>query len=85
VLNLTAGVLAVTNRIAIKGNPTKLILNKAQTKPYVAVANADALVIIDTSFNTDRLGISSGPLSKNPGCPFLNLEFTGRTAGSLYN
>jgi len=52
VLNLNAGVLTVTKRIAINGNPTKMILNKAQSQLYVAVANADALVIINTSSNT---------------------------------
>ena len=52
VLNLTAGVLTVTSRIAVNGNPTKMILNKAQTQLYVALANADALAIVNTSFNT---------------------------------
>ena len=52
VLNLNAGVLTVTNRIPVNGNPTKMILNKAQTQLYVAVANADALVVIGTSSNT---------------------------------
>ena len=52
VVNLNAGKLSVTNRVAIQGNPTKLVLNKAQSQLYVAVANADALVIINTSSNT---------------------------------
>jgi DNA-binding beta-propeller fold protein YncE len=52
VLNLNAGALTVTKRIAINGNPTKMILNKAQSQLYVAVANADALVIINTAANT---------------------------------
>jgi len=52
VVNLSAGVLTLTNRIRVNGNPEKLILNKAQTQLYVAVANADALVIISTSSNT---------------------------------
>jgi len=52
VVNLNAGVLTLTNRIAVKGNPTKMILNKAQSQLYVAVANADALVIVNTSSDT---------------------------------
>ena len=52
VVNLKAGKLTLTNRIPIKGNPTKMVLNKAQSQLYVAVANADALVIINTSSNT---------------------------------
>jgi DNA-binding beta-propeller fold protein YncE len=52
VVNLNAGKLTLTNRIPVNGNPEKLILNKAQTRLYVAVANADALVIINTSSNT---------------------------------
>jgi DNA-binding beta-propeller fold protein YncE len=49
VLNLNAGKLSLTSRIPVKGNPQKLILNKAQTQLYVVEANADALAIISTS------------------------------------
>jgi DNA-binding beta-propeller fold protein YncE len=52
VLNLNAGVVTLTNRIPVKGNPEKLILNKAQTLLYVAEANTDALGIISTGSNT---------------------------------
>lgn len=52
VLNLNTGKLSVTTRIAVNGNPTKMVLNKAQSQLYVAVANADALVIVSTSSNT---------------------------------
>lgn len=51
VLNLAGSVLTLTNRIPIKGNPEKLVLNQAQSKLYVAVNNTDALVIIDTASN----------------------------------
>ncbi|MBZ5666090.1 MAG: phosphoesterase [Acidobacteriia bacterium] len=51
VLNLASGVLTLTNRIPVKGNPNKLILNKAQSELFVAANNADALVIIDTASN----------------------------------
>jgi DNA-binding beta-propeller fold protein YncE len=52
VLSLAGGVLTLTSRIPVKGNPEKMILNQAQSKLYVAVANADELVIIDTASNT---------------------------------
>jgi DNA-binding beta-propeller fold protein YncE len=51
VVNLAGGQLTLTNRIPVQGNPTKMVLNKAQSQLYVALANADALVIIDTSSN----------------------------------
>jgi DNA-binding beta-propeller fold protein YncE len=52
VLNLSGGRLTLTNRIAVDGNPEKMTLNQAQSKLYVAVNNADTLVIIDTASNT---------------------------------
>jgi DNA-binding beta-propeller fold protein YncE len=52
VLNLAGNVLSLTSRIPVKGNPEKMLLNKAQSKLFVAVANADALVIIDTASNS---------------------------------
>jgi|CZLA01.1.fsa_nt_gi DNA-binding beta-propeller fold protein YncE len=52
VLSLNAGALTLTARIPVKGNPEKLILNKAQTLLYAAEANADALAIINTGSNT---------------------------------
>jgi len=52
VLSLAGGVLNLTSRIPVNGNPEKLLLNQAQTKLFVAVANADALVIINTAGNT---------------------------------
>lgn len=51
VVNLTGGVLSLTKRIPVDGNPEKMMLNKGQSRLHVAVANADALVIIDTSEN----------------------------------
>jgi len=51
VLDLSGGALTLSKRIRVKGNPEKMTLNRAQSKLYVAVNNADALVIIDTSSN----------------------------------
>jgi len=52
VLSLAAGVPTLVTRIPVMGNPTKLILNQSQSQLYVAVDNADALVIISTASNT---------------------------------
>ncbi|HYL13362.1 MAG TPA: hypothetical protein VEV41_10005 [Terriglobales bacterium] len=51
VLNLAGGVLTLTSRIPVQGNPNRMILNRAQNKLYVVANNSDALVIIDTGTN----------------------------------
>lgn len=52
VLNLTAGVLTLTNRIPVAGNPERMVLNAAQSKLFVVAANSDELIIINTATNT---------------------------------
>jgi len=39
-------------RIKVKGNPTRMLLNKAQSRLYVAEDNADRIDIFDTATNT---------------------------------
>ena len=51
VVNFSNGKLTLTSRIAIDGNPTRMILNHDQSELFVAVANADSLAVIDTSAN----------------------------------
>ncbi len=51
VLNLNGGVLTLTTRIPVQGNPNRMVLNKAQSKLFVTSDNADALIIIDTAAN----------------------------------
>jgi YVTN family beta-propeller protein len=51
VLNLASGVLSVTTRIPVQGNPNKLLLNASQSKLFVTSNNGDALIIIDTGLN----------------------------------
>jgi DNA-binding beta-propeller fold protein YncE len=41
----------VLARIALKGQPNKMALNRAQTKLYVAEDNSDTLAVIDTASN----------------------------------
>ncbi|MBI3677012.1 MAG: beta-propeller fold lactonase family protein [Proteobacteria bacterium] len=45
----------VTARIKVAGNPTRLLLNRAQTRLYVAEDNADRVDIFDTATN-QRVG-----------------------------
>jgi YVTN family beta-propeller protein len=49
VVTLTGDTPKVSSRIALKGNPTKMILNKAQTRLLVASDNSDTVDIIDTA------------------------------------
>jgi len=51
VLNLADGVLTLTNRIPVAGNPGKMILNAAQSELFVVANNSDELIIIDTTAN----------------------------------
>jgi DNA-binding beta-propeller fold protein YncE len=52
VLNFASGVLTLTTRIPVAGNPEKMILNAAQSKLFVVAANSDELIIINTATNT---------------------------------
>jgi YVTN family beta-propeller protein len=49
VVTLAGGTPKVSSRIALKGNPTKMILNKAQTRLLVASDNSDSVDIVDTA------------------------------------
>ncbi len=51
VVNLSGGVLTLTGRIPVQGNPNRLLLNKAQSTLLVASNNADALILVDTTAN----------------------------------
>ena len=42
----------VTARIALPGQPNKMVLNKAQTQLFVAQDNSDSVAVIDTANNT---------------------------------
>ena len=51
----------VLARIALKGQPNKMTLNRAQTRLYVAEDNSDTLAVIDTASNQllDELGVTA--------------------------
>lgn len=51
VLNFSDGLLTLTTRIPVAGNPGKMILNRAQSKLFVVANNSDELIIIDTTAN----------------------------------
>jgi len=51
VLTLSNGVLSLSTRIPVSGNPGKMILNKAQTELFVVASNSDELIIISTATN----------------------------------
>lgn len=42
----------VTARIKLKGNPTRLLMNRDQTRLFIAEDNSDRVSILDTSTNT---------------------------------
>jgi YVTN family beta-propeller protein len=52
VLSLAGGVLSLTTRIPVDGNPNRMVLNKAQSTLFVTANNSDALILIDTASNT---------------------------------
>jgi DNA-binding beta-propeller fold protein YncE len=51
VLNLAGGALTLTKRIPVQGNPGKMVLNRTQNRLFVAVGNADSLVVVSTASN----------------------------------
>lgn len=61
VLSLAGGTLTLTKRISVNGNPGKMVLNRSQSRLFVAVGNADSLVIISTNSNriTGRVNTSA--------------------------
>jgi YVTN family beta-propeller protein len=51
VVSLTEVKPKITARIPVKGNPNKMVLNRAQTRLFVTADNSDLLYIIDTGAN----------------------------------
>ena len=47
-----AGTPTVTSRIAVPGQPNKMVLNASQTRLFVAQDNSDSVAVIDTGSNT---------------------------------
>ncbi len=57
VVDMTGATPKVTERIPVKGNPGKMLLDAAQTHLYVACDNSDVVTVIDTAKNkvTDKI------------------------------
>jgi len=51
VLDISGSSPSIKARIAVQGNPNKMVLDRAQRKLYVASDNADVISIIDTARN----------------------------------
>jgi len=49
VVDLTGNALVVTDRIKVKGQPTRLTLNPKQTRLYVAESSGDTVAVISTT------------------------------------
>ena len=60
-LQISGGILTLSKRIPVNGNPGKMVLNHSQSRLFVAVGNADALVTINTNSNrvTGRVNTSA--------------------------
>ncbi len=48
VVDISTNTLAVTDRISVKGEPTRIILNPRQTRLYVAESSSDSVAVINT-------------------------------------
>jgi len=48
VVDISTNLPVVTDRIALKGQPTRMILNQSQSRLYVAESSSDAVTAIDT-------------------------------------
>ncbi len=59
VLDIGGSVPSVKARIAVQGNPNKMVLDRVQKTLYVASDNADVVSVIDTGSNTVTATIST--------------------------
>ncbi|VWC69117.1 lipoprotein [Burkholderia lata] len=59
VVDISTGAPQIVARIPVKGNPNKMVLNRAQTRLYVASDNADIVSVIDTTANKVVASVST--------------------------
>jgi YVTN family beta-propeller protein len=52
VVDISGSTATVTARIAVPGQPNKMVLNKAQNRLFAAQDNSDSVAVIDTGTNT---------------------------------
>ena len=86
VINLQVTGPVIVGRIPLTGNPNRMVLDKAQTRLYVALDNSDEVAVIDTSRNrvihTVKTAAPAGLLATvTPGASPNSLTFLpdGRT------
>jgi YVTN family beta-propeller protein len=59
VVDISGSVPAVRTRIAVQGNPNKMVLNRAQSLLYVASDNADVVSVIDIASSTVKSTVAT--------------------------
>jgi len=59
----------VTERVKLKGNPTRLLFNRDQSRLYVAEDNSDLVAILDTTTNTLVGSVKVMPSDSSTGGP----------------
>ena len=86
VIKLQATSPVIVGRIPLTGNPNRMVLDKAQTKLYVALDNSDDVAVIDTRRNRAMHAVKTAApagllVSVTPGASPNSLTFSpdGRT------
>ncbi|MHB1676761.1 MAG: beta-propeller fold lactonase family protein [Sulfuriferula sp.] len=80
VLRTGAGRLAVIKRIPVGGQPTRMVLNRALSRLYVANANSDTVSVIDTASDNVIMNLSTTA----PGTTYANAnQLKGSNPNSL--
>jgi YVTN family beta-propeller protein len=81
VVSLAGATPAVVNRIAVKGQPNKMIMNAAQTLLYVAEDESDSVDVINTVTNTivETIPVIAPPLL----IPAALAQYTGANTNSV--
>src|SRR6266403_1698563 len=80
VADISTNLPAITNRISVKGQPTRIALNPKQTRLYVAESSSDSVAVIDTKTHQiiEQIG-TTAPKSVFPN----NNGFKGSSPNSI--
>jgi len=70
VVDISTNSPAITNRISVKGQPTRIALNPQQTRLYVAESSSDSVAVINTK--TDQIIEEIGTTAPNSVFPNNN-------------
>src|SRR6267378_3936466 len=80
VVDISTNSPAITNRISVKGQPTRIALNPKQTRLYVAESSSDSVAVINTK--TDQVIEEIGTTAPNSVFPNNN-GFKGSSPNSV--